>query len=111
MKLDKYYKERLARVQKACPVCGLPVHGTEDAHHWLVRRMKGRPELDVPELNVLLVHSRCHVPPGPDLDYKCARMAFQLNPPEVIEDWLDSLDFRVKELPAGYVRARDELRR
>ena len=105
-------RERLALWQKKCPVCRQSIWAGDSLHHWLIRRDKNKPELDVIGYNLLLVHQNCHVPEPPQFGLKCALMVLgEMNiGPEEIEDWVASLPYKVKrELPGHYYKARLEL--
>ena len=61
------------------------------------------------EINISLVCHRCHVPEGPDLNYKCAlqklEMGFEAH--EIIA-WLGSLPLKVRPgVPPFLLRAED----
>ena len=106
-------RERWALVQKWCPYCGRRITAQDAAHHWLVRRMKGKPELNAWGYNMLLVHNDgCHVPEPPGLGERCARFVFTrlgISPQE-IESWRDDLEFKSPPaFPEFYYSVRREV--
>ena len=106
-------RDWLALHQRLCPVCGRSVCSGDALHHWLIRRMKGKPELDIAGYNLLLIHNAtCHVPEPPGLGRKCARFVFEhlgITPQE-IEEWRDALPFKVSPaLPGFYYEIRKEI--
>lgn len=105
-------RERLAQWQKVCPVCRQPIHAGDSIHHWLIRRDKNKPEIDVIGYNLLLVCIFCHVPEPPSFGIKCALMVMGEMGigPEEIEGWAASLPYKIPvHLSSHYYDARMEL--
>lgn len=106
-------REEWAGIQKWCPYCGRWISEYDAAHHWLLGRMKGFPQLDEWGMNLLLIHNdTCHVPEPPELGFRCAKFAFtQLGiSPDSFEAWRDGLGFKVRpSFPGFYYEAMDEV--
>jgi len=113
------HKQGLSYTQVECPVCGerLPAvyYGglahKGDAHHVLVKRgPKGNMDELYDAHNIVLLHPACHVPPGPDMDYKCCYYLIRTYGSKAIEAWVATLPFKEPlALSDAYYRARQEV--
>jgi len=77
-----------------CENCGQP-QVTLEAHHCLIHRMKGHPELDCEE-NIMLVCHNCHES-GEVNSWECRKRFWEKQTTRYdMKKWLDNLNLKVK---------------